>query len=140
MNIKPISQGNNKYCGPAVISAVTGISTDEAEQTINAVRNRDLSRSVTGVYQHELNLAFESLGWKVYHIPRTAGRSIYLLMMTMNVDGVYVFYLHTHVVVIEIKGNKRYIIDNHTKSPLNLSSSARLGQKVLGVVKLERNL
>lgn len=138
MTINPINQGKNQFCGPAVLSSIAGISTDEAEGIINSLRNHSIDRHVTGVYSHELNKAFEKLGWKVYQIPRTAGRSIYLLMLTMTEPGIYLFYLHTHVVAIEIDGNKRYLIDNHTKSPLNLSSSARLGQKVIGVVKLER--
>jgi len=52
--------------------------------------------------------------------------------------GVYLFYVINHVVAIEIgEDGKRYIIDNHTKSPLTLGSSSRLTQKVLAVVKVE---
>ena len=141
MQIKPINEGNNKFCGPAVLSAIAGITTDEAEKLINSVRNVKEDRKVTGVYNHELNASFEKLGYKVYHLPSTHGRSIYFLMMNISSPGIYLFYVHGHVVAIEIEtSGKRYLIDNNTKSPLNLSSSARLGQKVIGVVKLEKVL
>lgn len=140
MTLQEINKGKNDFCGPAVLSSITGISTDEAEKVINTVRgSKSLDRRVTGVWQHELNSAFEYLGWNVYHIPNVANKSIYFLMMTMSEVGVYLFYLPSHVIAIEIAADgKRYIVDNHTKRPLGLSNSARLGQKVLAVVKVEK--
>lgn len=139
MTINPIKQGNNTFCGPAVISAITGISTDEAEAVINSVRGKDSDRKVTGVYNNELSKAFESLGWKAYNIPGVYGRTIYSLMFTMSIPGVYLFFVSHHVIAIEITiSGRRYIIDNHTKNPLNLSNSARIGQKVIGVTRLEK--
>jgi len=138
-NLNTINTGENKYCGPAVLSAICGISTDEAEKVINSVTNHNLDRRVTGVWNHELNAAFESLGWKAYQIPGVGRKSIFSLMYTMSAVGIYLFYLSSHVVAIEISSDgKRYLIDNQSKKPLNLSNSARLGQKVVGVVKLER--
>lgn len=139
MTLNPVNQGENKYCGPAVLSSITGISTDEAERIINSVRNVDVSRKVTGVWANELRKALEILGWKSYDIPKVGRRSIFSCMMTMNSPGVYLFYIPHHVLAIEIGNDgKRYILDNHTKKALSLSNSARLGQRVLAVVKVEK--
>ena len=138
-NLNTINTGENKFCGPSVISAIAGISTDEAEKVINSARNYNLDRRVTGVTNHELNAAFEKLGYKIYHIPGVGRKSIFSLMYSMSAVGIYLFYVSYHVVAIEISSDgKRYLIDNHSKKPLNLSNSARLGQKVLAVVKLEK--
>lgn len=139
MTLNNINTGENKFCGPAVISAIAGISTDEAEKVINKVRNYNLDRRVTGVWANELRKALEILGWKAYDIWGVNGKSIYSLMFTITKPGIYLFYIHSHVVGIEIcEDGKRYIIDNQTKKPLNLSSSARLGQRVIAVTRIER--
>lgn len=138
MTIEEIKQGQNKFCGPAVISAITGITTDEAERVINKVRGYKLDSPVTSIYPSELRAAFEMLGYKTYGIPKSKGRSIYFLMLNFSSNGVYLFYVPNHVIAIEIDGNKRWLIDNHTKKPLTLGSSARLGQRVDAVVKVEK--
>lgn len=36
-SLNPVTQGFNKYCGPAVLSIVTGKSTDECADAISRV-------------------------------------------------------------------------------------------------------
>ena len=146
MRIQPIndSEGTgNKFCGPAVISAIAGITTDEAEKMIQDIRVKNHTRNalgrVTGVYAAEIRDVFQKLGWKVYDIHGVSGRSIYFLMTTMSTPGVYVFMVPGHFVAIEIADDgKRYIVDTYTKSPIKLTVSARLMQKVQAVIKLEK--
>jgi len=140
-NLQNVQTGENKFCGPAVLSAIAGITTDEAEKLIQSVRkNNGIPRSddkVTGVWAAELNDAFRKLGWKVNNLPNMYGKSVYFIMTVITKPAFYLFYVHRHVVAIEISTDgKRYLIDNHTKQPISVGNSARISQKVLGVTML----
>lgn len=135
-----INQGTNTYCGPAVLSSITGISTDEAARLVNEVRKLPPNTSVRGVYSHELDSAFRKLGYKVNEQDFPRKTSIYSCMFYITKPGIYLFYIPHHVIAIEITDDKkRYIIDNHTKKPLNLSVSSRLGQKVLTATRISKD-
>ncbi len=134
VNMNPIQFGTNQFCGPSVISAICGITTDEAVAVLqNVIGN---TRKVTGVYERDLIKAFDRLNYRSTKW-RILGRSIFSNMLSL-VDGVYVFMVPGHYVAIEVNGSHRYICDNHTKSPINVSSSARLGMKVVSILKVEK--
>jgi len=62
LNIKPVLHvkgDKNRYCGPSVISAITGINTGEAARLIRHVGGR---RSVKGSYTYEVKEALEMCG------------------------------------------------------------------------------
>jgi len=62
LNIKPVLHvkgDKNRYCGPSVISAITGINTGEAARLIRHVGGR---RSVKGSYTYEVKEALELCG------------------------------------------------------------------------------
>jgi len=66
VNIKPVNHGTtradgNRYCGPSVISAVTGMTTGEAARLIRHVGGR---KSVKGSYVSEVTRALEMCGIK----------------------------------------------------------------------------
>jgi hypothetical protein len=53
-------KGHNRYCGPAVISILTGMTTNAAADKI---RWRS-GRIVRGVYIHDLVAALKDCGWR----------------------------------------------------------------------------
>ena len=59
-------QGDNKFCGPAAIAAITGISTDKAAEILNEVRgsSREVRRggSVESRGHRDPNRGGRSLG------------------------------------------------------------------------------
>lgn len=62
LNIKPVLHvkgDKNRYCGPSVISAITGINTGEAARLIRHVGGR---RSVKGSYDWEVREVLERCG------------------------------------------------------------------------------
>ncbi len=61
MVLKPLNRGksDNRYCGPAVISFLTGISTTDAAAAIRAHSGRT---SVKGSYDHEVLAVLRSFG------------------------------------------------------------------------------
>jgi len=66
VNIKPVNNGKkaadrNRYCGPAVISAVTGMTTSEAARLIRHVGGR---KSIKGSTTHEVIRSLEMCGIK----------------------------------------------------------------------------
>ena len=66
MKIKAVNKGNNTYCGPAVVSSLTGLNTDQAAQLIREYGGR---RSVKGCYTHEVRGALAEIGLSTHRIP-----------------------------------------------------------------------
>lgn len=61
MKLNPVNRpkGHNSYCGPAVISAVTGCTTNEAASVIRLLTGRE---SIKGTYTHEVRNALSKYG------------------------------------------------------------------------------
>lgn len=129
-----VNFGKNTFCGPSVISAIAGCTTDEAEALIQSVRGN--RKKVVGAYLSELTEVFRELNYSVSSLRGLENQSIFSSMFRIRDDGYYVFLIPGHFIAIEVNGNNRFICDNHTKSPINLSNSARLNQKVLGVIRV----
>lgn len=60
-NVNKKNRGN-KWCGPAAMSAVLGIDTDQAAATLREVTGRD---RITSTYDHWMNQAFNKHGVKM---------------------------------------------------------------------------
>jgi len=133
-NLNAANIGMNKFCGPAVLSILTGKSTDECARVISSINGQ---YRVEGVLLTDLLRAADKLGFD--QIPRAAAGSLYgTLVMHSNNDGMYIFTLPNHYVCIEVNNKKIYFCDNHTKEPMPAASSARLLQKVLSVHQLTK--
>lgn len=126
-NLKDINFGLNQYCGPSVLSAMTGRSTDECAAVISQVSGR---KEIKAVEMHYIRLAFEKLRFMVTPVNSYSYTLFGTLHGLANKDGMYIIGVPKHVVAVEVKDNKVYLIDNHTKSPIDASGSARLSQKV----------
>jgi hypothetical protein len=126
--------GKNIYCGPAVLSSITGLSTDEIATRIN--RNRALPDyyEVTGAYLHELKQVLTDLNFPSQEVPYYSDSSVFNVLSTIKQDGYYIALigpLRPHFLLLEKKGNNRFLCDNHTKTPMRAEGSARLSQRVL---------
>lgn len=119
--------GLNKFCGPGVLSAFTGMSTDECARVIGQISGQ---RQITGVqYAHLLEVC-RRLGFTTTEIP-VFSRTLFgcLLNLSKN-DGKYIIVVPNHYVAVEVNQHQVYLIDNHTKRPINAAASARLSQTV----------
>ncbi|SRR5258706_8943452 len=131
-NLKTANIGMNKFCGPAVLSILTGRNTDDCAAVISKVNGQ---YNVTGVYMGDLLKAAERLGFKSWSEFRTG--SLFRTLSTMaHHEGIYVVAIENHFVCIEVKDKKIYFCDNHTKEPIPAASSARLGQEVQQIAKV----
>lgn len=134
-NLKTVNIGMNKYCGPAVLSILTGKSTDECAKVISKINGK---YNVTGVLIDDLISAAIRLGFNSHQVPAVG--SLYRTLTTLiGNDGMYIVTIANHFICIEIKDKKIYFCDNHTKEPIPAASSARLGQTVLDVHKVWKN-
>lgn len=127
--IKEVKEGFNKFCGPAVLSILTGKSTDECANVISRISG---SYKVTGVQLNHLLEAASKLGFTQESI--TPKRSLFSTIISIvDRDGMYIVTLPNHFVVLEIKNKEVFFCDNHTKHPIKAASSARLGQEVIAI-------
>lgn len=131
-NLKRVNEGFNKFCGPAVLSILTGRNTDECARVITKING---SYNVTGVQLEHLLKAADIMGFDSNSAP-SIGTLFGTISLLSRDDGMYIITLPNHFVVIEINDKKAYFCDNHTKEPIPAASSARLTQKVMAVNKI----
>jgi hypothetical protein len=134
MNVK---QGQNKFCGPAVLSILTGLDTDDAERAIQKATG--IKHQIKGVLVTDLIRTIKAQGLEVEQqsLPFIGSSLFRVCHVAYNNPGIYMVELPRHVVAIEVDKNKQiYFCDNHTKEHINIESSARLGQKVTGLWKI----
>lgn len=120
-------EGFNKYCGPGVLAALTGRSTDACAAVISAVSGAKVIKAVqiTHLIEALRRIEFEA------HEIRPQGRTVFACLAALvNKDGFYILNVPRHVVAVEIRDKSIYLIDNHTKRAINASASARLTQSV----------
>lgn len=133
-NLKSVNIGMNKYCGPAVLSILTGRNTDDCAYTISQINGQ---YSVAGVMLPDLLKAADRLGFTNIPIAGTAGFSLFRALISIApADGMYIVTIRGHFVVIEVLDSKLYFCDNHTKEPIPAASSARLSMEVVAVNKV----
>lgn len=127
--MKQVNQGSNIYCGPAVLSIVSGKNTDECAKVINKIRGKSSYSEVKEIYSEtELPKALDLLGFDCNKVPNLEDASLlWTFHLIKNMDGMYIVQVPKHVVAIEVKEGKILFCDNHTKEPMNAANSARLG-------------
>ena len=124
--------GFNHYCGPAVLSVLTGRSSDDCAYAISCVNG---NYKVKGVLVPDLILAADRLGYELREV-QVPGSSLFMIASVLShAEGQYIIVVPKHYVIIEIKDGVIQLCDNHTKTPIKLQSSARLSQKVEKVLK-----
>jgi len=125
--------GFNEYCGPGVISIITGVSTDRAAAVISAITGK---RVIKGVQTSYLLQAFDRLGYDQKRMPLYASLLGGVLMQLCKQDGFYIAVVPEHFVAIEINKGDIWFCDNHSKQPINAAASARLTQRVEQVYQI----
>lgn len=133
--LNDINFGINQFCGPSVLSALTGKSTDECASVISSISGK---QTIEAVNISHLLQALQKLRFDNEQI-QTVGRSLYANLIGLSSkDGIYIVLIPKHVVAVEVSSGLIYLIDNHSKSALPANSSARLMQTVTGIYKLSK--
>lgn len=126
--------GVNEYCGPSVLSALTGKTTDECAEVISHLTGRNV---IKGVQMDVLIKALERLRFDCEKMNVPAHTVFGTLNAISGVNGLYIIGVPGHVVAVEVAHPKIYLIDNHTKQAISASASARLSQKVDGLYRVK---
>lgn len=131
--MRAVRTGNNPYCGPAVLSVLTGKTTDECAAVLSYVTGR---RDIAEVFLSEIEAALRHMRFTFER--RAVDCSMYsFFIQASQEDGFYLLSLPKHIVTIEVKDKKIWFCDNHTKEPINGAVSARLGQQCHAAYKVE---
>jgi len=132
-------QGGNVFCGPAVISGITGASTDKVAELINRYRGRPWYAEVKGAYSHELISVLDTLGYdSVKYGNPYINSSLFFCLTILKKNGFYIATLPNHFVLIEKTDSDRFFCDNRTKTPMRAEGSARLSQRVIELIYAEK--
>lgn len=134
-SMKAVNLGMNKYCGPAVLSILTGKSTDECANVISRITG---NYKVQGVWLEDLLKAANKLGFTSEKIEPANTLFATMHRLAAKGDGMYIVTITGHFVVIEVNEGKLYFCDNHTKEPIPAASSARMMQRCLAAHKVIR--
>jgi hypothetical protein len=136
-NLKAVEFGFNRFCGPSVLSILTGRSTDDCAKAITKVNGM---YDVRGVYTKDLLEAAKVMGFKSKDM-YVGEVSLYRALMSIaRTEGLYIVTVTGHFVCVEVTAEHNlYFCDNHTKEPIPAASSARLGMQVVSVHKVEKD-
>jgi len=129
-NLNEVTFGLNRYCGPSVLSILTGKDTDTCAKAISAVSGQ---RVVRGAQVSHILRALDKLGFDQIRKPLIARTLFGCLNALVNFDGFYLIVVPDHIVAIEIKEKSIYFCDNHTGKPIKAEASARLTQEVMDI-------
>lgn len=131
--MRAVRQGSNIYCGPAVLSVLTGKTVDEIASILRYITGR---REIDAISTLEIEAALKHMRYTFTAV--AVDSSMYSLFMQIHSkDGFYLIHLPNHYAAIEVADKKVWFCDNHTKEPMNGASSARLGQRVNRAYKVE---
>lgn len=125
----------NKYCGPAVLSILTGKSTDECASVISRINGQ---YKIQGVQLNHLLIACSKLNLKHESIEPSGSLYRTLTGLASSENAIYLIMVPGHFVVVEVKDKIPYFCDNHTIEPIPAASSARLLQKVVACYKITK--
>ena len=134
MSLNSVSIGANKFCGPAVLSILTGKTTDECARVISSINGK---YTIEGVTLDHLLQAADRLGFDQEYI-EPSSTLFGSLIRLVNHDGLYIVTVTGHFVCIEVSNRKIYFCDNHTKEPMPAASSARLQQKCKAIHRVTK--
>ena len=131
--LKSVNFGLNKYCVPAVMSALTGRSTDECAAVITSINGR---QEIKAVNTEDIIKAFKKLRFDIVN-QIVYSRTLYgNLQRLASQDGNYLIIVPKHIVAIRVENEQIQICDNQSKEPLDARNSARLTQQVDKIFKV----
>jgi hypothetical protein len=134
MTLNAVTIGQNRYCGPAVLSILTGKTTDECARVISSVNGK---YTIEGVQLNHLLEAANRLGFDCESV-EPASTLYGSLVRLVRSDGIYIVTVTGHFICIEVNQGKILICDNHVKSPMPAASSARLQQACKAIHRVTR--
>ena len=131
--MESVVTGDNQYCGPAVLSILTGKSSDECADIFRKV---DYSYAGKEVSVGTIKKALDYMEFESNEIITDC--SLFALMhQIVREPAMYLVIVPKHVVALEVTQEKKiWFCDNHTKNLIDAAHSARIGQRVSKAFKV----
>lgn len=146
--LKPID-GQKMYCGPTIISALSGKTYQESLNFIKHIVGPERSREIKWMTFDELHLCISKLGFSAYAEPLIgkddANNPPTLRQWIRNRDYIgkemgddpekdtWVLHVTDHFVLVQ--GDK--FLDNHTKAPVPIEKAPGRLKFVRNIIKVE---
>ena len=127
MNLHTV-HGYNRYCGPTALSAILGISTDEAARRIRLITGRP---RVRGVARLHMKKVLEDFGWTVVKFPPYTKTFVRLVDNRDHYpDGLYLINITDHYIVGRKEKNLWNIVDNQFKNEIDVLEHPDKGKRI----------
>jgi len=129
--------GKNRYCGPAAMACLLGITTDEAARTLRVVTGK---RAIYGVRPADLRFAILRHGLGLVELPTATHRSMRDVLTekaSAGYSGVYLLFVTGHYVVARVEGGSVEVCDNRSVYPLPLARYRKPGVHVRQVWRVQ---
>jgi len=101
--LKKINFGLNHYCVPAVMSALTGRSTDECAAVITSINGK---QEIKAVNVPDIIKAFKKLNLIIDEVPPAARTLFGVLSSLAAKDGTYLILVPRHIVAIRVESGQ----------------------------------
>jgi hypothetical protein len=129
LDLHPVT-GSNRFCAPAVLATLAGITTDEAAATIAAMTGENAA-TLEGVRPDPLVAAASTFGvileepawFDAYEGTWSTPPSLLDLDDDWITDGVWVIFMRDpgHYCVVSFDDHTRTVIDNETKTAVPIT-------------------
>jgi len=103
---KGVNVLRQRWCGPAAISALCGVTAERAAKEINRHRGRRPGQIVKGSWPNDLRYAAKQFGFDLVRVPDMVGKSVTQMLKEVDRSKRYLVFTSTHF--FALKGNKAY--------------------------------
>lgn len=138
-----VNQGTNPWCGPAVLSILTGKNTDECAKVVGNMMGVS-GTYVTGVTIQHMLAAITKLGGSSQRLNSLENCSLFMALYGINtVPGKYlVMVKHTrlinHYIALEVRPDRTIsMCDNRTQRDVKIEASIELSRRVLQIWRID---
>ena len=129
--------GTNRYCGPAVVSAITGKSTDDVSRIIRTEFNRPY---VKGTTWWQLEFVLGQLGWRGSTGRYLGDRPTLLQWAKSAASGTYIINVPGHWIVLRKAGTRVTVADSMNRLPKPIKSFFGKSKHVLRYHQVARGV
>ena len=106
--MEPVITGNNVYCGPAVVAALLGVTTDEASKLLKG------HEGVKGTWYREVVPCLERHGKRLVPVHLEAKKTVLRFAQSADPNAVYLIGTRNHWLVVHCGT----VWDNHAPRPV----------------------
>lgn len=130
-----VVKGNNRFCGPAAVASLTGLTTDEASRLIRRFSGKSRTMGVRSLHMIQ---ALRSTGIKV-GARRTVFGAPTLKQWTSTIEpGCYLVTVTNHYMVVRVTKTTIQVVDSFNKEPTRIQDVKGIRRRVRAYRMIQR--